>query len=66
LLGRTGDTLGAVLRTRSDVSPVFVSVGHRIDLKKAIEVVLECSPKYRIPEPLRAAHTLAAEAKVRG
>lgn len=64
LLGKTGDTVGAVLRTRNDVSPVFVSVGHKIVLEKAIEVVLRCSPKYRIPEPLRMAHRLAAEAKV--
>ena len=35
-----GETIGAVLRTRSNVSPVFVSIGHRVSLKRAIESVL--------------------------
>lgn len=52
--------VGAVLRTRNDVKPVYVSIGHRISLKTAVEVVIHCSPKYRIPEPLRQAHKLAS------
>lgn len=55
------EIVGAALRTRSGVRPVFVSIGHRITLDKACEVVLEIS-RFRLPEPLRAAHA-AAQAK---
>lgn len=48
-----GRTVGAVLRTKGNVRPLFVSPGHRIDLKASIEIVLGCTSKYRIPEPLR-------------
>ena len=47
--------VGVCLRTRRKVKPVFVSPGHRIDIKKSMEIVLQCS-LFRIPEPLRAAH----------
>lgn len=60
LVTDSGETIGAVVRTREGVQPVFVSIGHRIDLSKAIEIVMKCSIKYRIPEPLRLAHKLAA------
>jgi deoxyribonuclease V len=53
-----GDTVGAVLRTRSKVRPVFVSVGHRVCLKTAIEMVLSCAPRYRLCEPIRIADRL--------
>lgn len=53
------DIIGAVVRTRDGVSPVFVSPGHKISLETAVEYVLKCAVKYRLPEPLRAAHTLA-------
>jgi deoxyribonuclease V len=52
------DEIGAAVRTRSDVRPVFVSVGHRVSLKSAIRIVLESAPKYRIPEPLRQARVM--------
>jgi deoxyribonuclease V len=51
--------IGAVVRTRTAVKPVYVSVGHQITLAQAVEMVLRCTPRYRLPEPLRAAHTMA-------
>ena len=54
---RDGDeTVGAVVRTRSRVKPMFVSVGHRCALDDAIRVTLACATRYRIPEPTRLAH----------
>ncbi len=54
------EVIGAVLRTRSGVQPVYVSSGHRISLPTAIEYVLACCTKYRLPETTRAAHKLAS------
>lgn len=54
-----GRTLGAVLRTRARVQPVYVSTGHRVSLASAIEWVLRCQTKYRLPEPTRRAHEAA-------
>jgi deoxyribonuclease V len=54
-----GRTIGTVLRTRDSTRPLFVSVGHRIDLRTAVRIVLATTTRYRIPEPLRAAHRLA-------
>jgi deoxyribonuclease V len=54
-----GETIGAVLRTRSAVRPVFVSVGHRISLTTAIDLVLRCTGRFRLPEPIRAADSLS-------
>src|ERR687894_1267757 len=54
-----GEVVGKVLRTRKGVSPVFVSVGNNIDLGSAVELVIACSPKYRLPETTRQAHTAA-------
>ena len=54
------ETIGAVLRTRAGVRPVYVSIGHRVGLETAIAYVLRCSPRYRLPEPVRRAHVLAS------
>jgi len=53
--------IGAAVRTRNHVRSVFVSVGHRISLESAIRIVLECTPRYRFPEPLRAARMLCEQ-----
>jgi len=58
-----GKRVGTVLRTRDRVRPVFVSVGHAIDLRSAEELVLRCSTGYRLPEPTRLADRLVAAAK---
>lgn len=54
------ETIGAVLRTRSKVKPVFVSVGHLVDLAAGIKYVLACCRGFRLPETTRQAHRLAA------
>jgi len=54
------EVIGAVLRTRSNVSPVYVSIGHRVSLETAIEYVLRCTTRYRLPETTRWAHRLAS------
>jgi deoxyribonuclease V len=55
-----GETIGAVLRTRVGVKPVYVSSGHKISLPTAIDYVLRCTPKYRLPETTRIADKLAS------
>jgi deoxyribonuclease V len=58
---RDGDeTIGAVLRTKRGTSPIYVSIGHKVDLESAIYWTRKCCQGYRIPEPLRLAHLAAA------
>jgi deoxyribonuclease V len=52
------EVIGAALRTQHGVNPVFVSIGHRINLAGALEIVMRCTRDYRIPEPTRRAHLL--------
>jgi len=61
-----GETIGLVLRTRDRVRPVFVSVGHRVDLPSAAQLALVCVTRYRIPEPTRQADIEVAKLKRRG
>jgi len=58
------ECIGAVVRTRTGVSPVYVSIGHRVDLDTAVRYVLDCAPRYRLPETTRYAHRLAGGAKI--
>lgn len=58
-----GKAVGAVLRTRDNVRPVFVSPGHLIDLATSVEIVIHCAGSYRIPLPQRCADMLAKEIK---
>src|SRR5919202_1953200 len=51
--------VGKVVRTRTGVSPVYVSVGNRIDLNSAVDLVLRCCTRYRLPETTRQAHNAA-------
>ena len=53
------EVIGSVVRTRTDVKPVYVSIGHRITLDEAVQLTLACSPHYKIPEPTRLAHLLS-------
>lgn len=59
----TGKSLGAVLRTKNKTRPVFVSIGHKIDLRTSINVTLQCANGFRIPEPTRQADKFVAELK---
>jgi deoxyribonuclease V len=53
--------VGSVVRSRDGIRPVFVSPGHLITLDEAVAVVLRCTTKYRIPEPIRRADALAGK-----
>lgn len=53
------EVVGAALRSRTSVAPVYISVGHRATLDSAIELIMRCTLRYRLPEPIRAAHNTA-------
>ncbi len=55
-----GETIGVALRTRPGTKPVYISPGHRISLQTAIDYVMRCTTKYRLPETTRHAHKLAS------
>ena len=58
-----GETVGVALRTRTGVNPVYVSIGHRMDLETAVALVLRASPRWRTPEPIRRAHRVSKEGR---
>jgi deoxyribonuclease V len=57
------EEIGVALRTKDKVQPVYVSVGHRISIETATNYVLQCAPKYRLPETTRLADKMASYRK---
>ena len=58
-----GEQVGLVLRTKDNTRPLFVSIGHRVDLDSAKELVMACCTRYRVPEPTRQADVEVAKLK---
>jgi len=54
-----GEIIGAVLRSKTDTKPIYISIGHKIDLTAAVEWATRCCRGYRLPEPARLAHIAA-------
>jgi deoxyribonuclease V len=54
-----GEIIGAALRTRTGIRPIYISIGHKIDLSSALYWVMKCCHGYRLPEPTRLAHLAA-------
>jgi deoxyribonuclease V len=59
-LTHEGEIIGAVLRTRAGVKPIYVSSGHRVSLDTAVDLVMRCTTRYRLPETTRRADRLAS------
>ncbi len=59
-LHHRGETIGAVLRTRPGTKPLYISSGHRVSLPTALDYVMRCTTKFRLPETTRFAHKLAS------
>ncbi len=55
-----GDIVGAVLRSRAGVKPIYVSCGHRVSLETAVDLVMRCTTRYRLPETTRRADRVAS------
>lgn len=64
-LTHNDECVGTVLRTRAGVKPIYVSVGHRSRLDWAEELVLELTPRFRIPEPISLAHNAVTKERLR-
>ena len=56
-----GHIIGAVLRSKPKTTPIFVSIGHRLDLPAAIRILIDCTRGVRIPEPTRLAHNFVTQ-----
>ena len=62
---KQNETIGAVVRTRTNAKPLFVSVGNKCMLKDVIKITLGCTTKYRLPEPTRLAHQLVSKLRLK-
>jgi deoxyribonuclease V len=58
-----GETIGAVLRSKANTSPIYISIGHRVSLPAAVRLVMACTTRFRLPETTRWAHRLASGGK---
>jgi deoxyribonuclease V len=58
-----GKIVARVICTRKNIKPVFVSIGNNVSLDEAVDLVLKCCPKYKLPEPTRLAHQLVTREK---
>ncbi len=63
-LEHRGESIGAVVRTREGVKPVFVSVGHRASLRTAVALTLRCATRFKLPMPTHLAHRLSKYGKL--
>ena len=59
------ETIGAVLRSKRGVKPLFISPGHMITLRESVEIVKNCIKKHRLPEPTRFAHNTVNEYRLK-
>jgi deoxyribonuclease V len=66
LLDKNTQLIGAVLRTREGTNPLYISPGHLMDVSHAVEFVMACITRYRLPEPTRWAHKVAGGEKLPG
>lgn len=62
---KTNEVIGSALRTKDGVSPIFVSPGHLITLREAVDIVRSCVRRHRLPEPTRQAHLAVNEARIK-
>ena len=63
LLKEKEEVIGAVVRTKRGIKPIFVSPGNKIDLDGSIKIVLKCTGKYKLAEPIREAHIFVNKIK---
>jgi len=58
-----GEVIGAAIKKDEKTQPIYVSIGHKVSLERAVEIVKHCTKSARVPEPIRIAHTIANEEK---